>query len=95
MTDTETTEGRYPDAIRSLTKAVRDIVRLERERDEARAQRDHLKVQLTVHVEGWAEACDHLQAVREFAWGLGASTASRDQILRALDSTPFAPVDGG
>lgn len=33
----ETTEGRYPDAIGSLVGASREIARLTRERDEARA----------------------------------------------------------
>ncbi len=94
MSDTETTEGRYPDAIRSLVKSAKDIARLERERDEALAERDHLKVQLAAHVEGWAEALNHLQAVREFAHGLGASTATRAQILDACTRTPFAPEHG-
>lgn len=35
---------------------------------------------------------DRIEAVREFAYGLGASTATRRQILDALDSAPFAPT---
>lgn len=93
-TEPEPTQGRYVDAIRSLTKMAGDVARLTRERDEARAERDHLKVQLAAHIEGWAESQDHLQAVREFAWGLGASTASRAQILDACTRTPFAPEHG-
>jgi len=50
------------------------------ERDEARAERD--------------AALNHLQAVREFAHGLGASTASRAQILDACTRMPFAPEHG-
>lgn len=37
------------------------------------------------------EARNHLQAVREFAHGLGASTATRAQILDACTRMPFAP----
>lgn len=40
------------------------------------------------------EARNHLQAVREFAHGLGASTASRGQILDACTRMPFAPEHG-
>lgn len=94
MTDAEPTEGRYPDAIRSFTKAARDIARLTRERDEARAERDHLKVQLAAFGEAWAVSQNHLQAVREFAWGLGAFNASRAQILDACEAMPFAPEHG-
>lgn len=76
----ESTPGRYPDAVSSFVKAVRDIARLERERDEARAERD--------------AALSHLQAVREFAHGLGAFTATRNEILDACTRAPFAPEHG-
>lgn len=52
---------------------------------------EHVHDQATGVVRERNAALNHLQAVREFAHGLGASTASRDQILDACTRMPFAP----
>lgn len=41
---TDTDEGRYPDAVGSLVAASKDVARLTRERDEARAQVDRVRM---------------------------------------------------